>query len=277
MTGYGIGIAGNIKIEARSFNHKHLDIQVKMPHVLYYCENDIRKEVKAKFIRGHVEISVNRADTDIVRMKINKPLATEYYHALVSLKEELSLAGEIDVNVLASYRDIFRVEDESKLEDVNEALGIALQELESTRTEEGKNLVDDISARVRLLSKYINDIGEKRNRTIGETRQKLLDRLKEFLDNIVMDESRLVQEAAVLIERADITEEIVRFNSHIGHVENLLKTGDDVGKKLDFLVQELRREVNTIGSKTNDIEIAHYVIEIKHEIEKIKEQIQKLQ
>jgi len=277
MTGYGRGVAGNIRVEARSFNHKYLDIQIKIPLFLYYYENEIRKLVKSRFSRGHIEISVARTETDTVQIRINKPLAVEYYNALVSLKNELSLSGDIDINVLASHRDIFRSEEEAKIEYMNEALEAALLELEKMRTEEGRNLIDDIAGRVQLLSRYIGDVGERRNGIIADTRQSLLERLKEFIGDITMDESRLVQEAAVLIERSDITEEIVRFRSHISHIGNVLKTGDAIGKKLDFLVQELRREVNTIGSKTNDIEIANHVIEMKHEIEKIKEQIQNLQ
>jgi uncharacterized protein (TIGR00255 family) len=277
MTGYGRGIAGNFKVEARSLNHKHLDIQIKLPSFLYCYDNDIRKLVKSRFSRGHIEVSISRSDTEITHIMINKPLASEYYHALVSLKNELALAGEIDINVLASYRDIFRPGEDEKAEGMNEAVELALRELEKMRVEEGMNLVNDIAARVELLTKYIHGIGERRNEIIADMKQRLLERLKEFLGNITMDEARLIQEAAILIERSDITEEIVRFKSHISHIGDVLKTGDAIGKKLDFLVQELRREVSTIGSKTSDVGIANHVIEMKHEIEKIKEQIQNLQ
>lgn len=277
MTGYGRGTAGNIKVEARSFNHKYLDIQIKLPSFLYFYENDIRKQVKSRFSRGHIEISISRAEAEAVKIKINRPLAVEYYNALVSLKDELSLKGDIDINVLASYRDIFRPEEDARTEDMSEAVGKAMQELEEMRREEGRNLIEDVSNRMVLLNIYINNIEERRDSVITDTKQRLLERLKEFLDTITMDESRLVQEAAILIERSDITEEIVRFKSHIAHIGSVLKAGDVVGKKLDFLAQELRREANTIGSKTNDVEIANHVIELKHEIEKIKEQIQNLQ
>jgi uncharacterized protein (TIGR00255 family) len=277
MTGYGRGIAGTIKAEARSFNHKYLDIQIKLPPFLYHYDNDIRKLVKAKFDRGHIEISISRNDTETAHIAINKTLAREYYNALVSLKDELSLRGDIDINVLSSYRDIFRPQEEEKIEEMNEAVGLALQELEKMRIEEGRNLIDDIAGRIGLLTEYMNDIEGRRSRIIDDAKQRLLERLQEFLGNITMDESRLVQEAAILIERSDITEEIVRFRSHTGHIRDVLKTGDTIGRKLDFLVQELKREVNTIGSKTNDVEIANRVIELKHEIEKIREQIQNLQ
>ncbi|RJQ15103.1 MAG: YicC family protein [Nitrospiraceae bacterium] len=277
MTGYGRGASGNIKVEARSSNHKYLDIQIKLPSFLNSYENDLRKAIKSKFNRGHIEISVMKPEADTVRIKINKPLAREYYNALLSLKDELQITGDVDINLLASYRDIVCLEEEARVEELNEAVEMALQELKKMRSDEGRNLVYDIAARVRLLSEYLTDIEEKRNITVSDTKQRLYERLKEFLGDITIDESRLVQEAAILIERADITEEIVRLKSHLRHVGEALKSGDTVGKKLDFLVQELRREINTIGSKTHDVEIASAIIEMKHEAEKIKEQIQNLQ
>ena len=277
MTGYGRGVAGNIKVEARSLNHKTLDIQIKLPSFIFSYENEIRKLIKSRFQRGHIEISITKPESDIVKIKINKPLAMEYYNALVSIKDELSLQGDIDINVLASYRDIFCLEEEAKIDELNKAVETALSELEKMRIEEGRNLVDDISVRIQLLSRYINDIEERRNAIITDTKQRLYERLKEFLGDITIDESRLIQEAAILIERADITEEIVRIKRHLNHAVEVLKSGDTIGKKMDFLVQELRREINTTGSKTNDVEIVNSVIEMKHEIEKIKEQIQNLQ
>ncbi|MBI5410326.1 MAG: YicC family protein [Nitrospirae bacterium] len=277
MTGYGRGVAGNIKVEARASNHKYLDIQIKLPSFLYAYENDVRKMVKTQFSRGHIELSITESEAAAVQVKINKPLAKEYYNALASLKDELSIAGEIDIKVLASYRDIFCFEEEAKSGELQTAVEIALRELEKMRIEEGSSLIADINLRVRLLSKYLGDIEDRRNGIIADTKQRLCERLKEFLGGIMIDEARLIQEAAVLIERADITEEIVRLKSHLEHVEKTIISDIVVGKKLDFLVQELRREVNTIGSKSQDVEIANNIIEMKHEIEKIKEQVQNLQ
>jgi len=279
MTGYGRGVVGAIKAEARSFNHKNLDIQIKLPSFFYQFENDMRKMVKEMFNRGHIEIYITKTEIDTVQIKINKSLARGYYNALMSLKDELSIAGDININVLASYRDIFCMEEEDAgTNELNEAVKLALEELKKMRVEEGKNLLEDVAARAQLLKKHTSQIEDIRNKTIADTKQKLHDRLKEFLADTSIDESRLVQEAAILIERADITEEIVRIKSHLGHMEEMLRSGGDtVGKKLDFLVQELRREVNTISSKTNDVEVTNNTIEMKHEIEKIKEQIQNLQ
>ena len=277
MTGYGRGIAGSIKVEVRSFNHKNLDIQIKLPSFLYPYENEIRKLVKSRFQRGHIEVSVTKPEADIVKIKINKPLAMEYYNALVAIKNELSLQGDININVLASYRDIFCLEEEAKIDELNGAVEAALSDLEKMRVEEGRHLVDDIAVRIRHLTGYINDIEKRRNEVIVDTKQRLQERLKEFLGDITVDESRLIQEAAILIERADITEEIVRVRSHLSRASEVLGSGDTIGKKMDFLVQELRREINTAGSKSSDVEIVNNVIEMKHEIEKIKEQIQNLQ
>jgi len=201
----------------------------------------------------------------------------EYYNALVAIKNELSLQGDIDINVLASYRDIFCLEEETKIDELNGAVDAALSDLEKMRIEEGRHLIDDLTVRIRHLTGFINDIEKRRNEIIVDTKQRLHERLKEFLGDITIDESRLIQEAAILIERADITEEIVRVRSHLNHAAEVLESGDVIGKKMDFLVQELRREINTAGSKSNDVEIVNNVIEMKHEIEKIKEQIQNLQ
>ncbi len=277
MTGYGRGVAGNIKVEARSFNHKNLDIQIKLPSFLYSYENEVRKLIKSRFQRGHIEISITKPEADTVKIKINKPLAAEYYKALTSIKEELSLKGDIDINVLASYRDIFCLEEEAKIEELTTAVETALLELEKMRIDEGRNLIDDITARMFLLNGYIKDIEDRRNLITSDLKQKLLERLKEFLGDITMDEARLIQEAAILMERADITEEIVRLKSHLSRTSEVLMSGDAIGKKMDFLVQELRREINTIGSKINDVEIVNKVVDMKHELEKIKEQIQNLQ
>ncbi|MCK5506531.1 MAG: YicC family protein [Thermodesulfovibrionia bacterium] len=278
MTGYGRGTAGNFQVEIRSSNHKNLDIHINVPSYLFSCDSEIRKIVKQKVSRGRIEIYVPRQVINKIKLKVNKALAKEYYNALVSLKDELSISSNIGIDVIASHKDIF-IQDEPEIEitEFFDALNIALDEVKKTRIIEAENLVNDISQRIGLLGGYINNIESRRTEFIAEARQRLHDRLKEFLSNVSIDESRLIQETAILVERSDITEEIVRIKSHLGHFEDILKSGDSVGKKIDFFIQELRREVNTIGSKSQDVEIATYVVEMKHELEKIKEQSHNLQ
>lgn len=278
MTGYGKGMSEDFKVEIRSSNHKNIDIHINAPYYLFSYEAEIRKRIKQKFSRGRIDVYVPKQELDNVKLKVNTSLAREYYNALSTLKDELSIADDIGINILASQRDIFSLDEpDIDVSNLYNALDMAIKDLEEARAEEGENLVDDIKQRIDLLKKLLSYIEDKRVAIIDTTQQKLHDRLKELLENVSVDESRLIQEAAILIEKADITEEIVRIKSHLGQVEEVLKYGDTIGKKLDFLVQELRREVNTIGNKSQDVEIANNVVEIKHELEKIREQVQNLQ
>ncbi len=279
MTGFGMGEAGNFRVEIRSSNHKSLDIQINVPSYLYCYEAEIRKFVKQKIHRGRIEIYVRRQEEKTTKVKVNKSLAMEYYNALVTLKDELSISENIGFNFLASQRGIFSLEEQDvKIRYLYDALEIALDELKKMRAKEGKNLINDITKKVKLITSHITCIKNKRKEFISNAKKRLYERLKEFLGNMPIDDSRLIQETAILIERSDFTEEIVRIKSHLSYIKETLKSGKDaVGKKIDFLTQELRREINTIGSKSSDIEITRYVVEMKNELEKIREQIQNLQ
>jgi len=278
MTGFGKGAAGNFKVEIRSVNHKNLDIQLSIPAYMYSYEPEIKKSVKQRFQRGRIDIYMPRQEGDGRKLTLNASAARKYYDVFVSLKEELSLPDNVSLELLASQKDIFLM-DEPVVEaaEFYDALDAALKELEDSRIEEGRHLAEDISGRIDLINKYLTVIENKRAEVTAGAKAALLERLKELLDNTPIDESRIIQETAILIERSDITEEIVRARSHLKSFEGLLKSDDPSGKKMDFIIQELRREVNTIGSKTSDFETAENVIEMKHELEKIREQAQNLQ
>lgn len=278
MTGYGRGVTENFKVEIRSSNHRNRDIRINIPSYLYYYESKIRNMVKEKFQRGRIEIFVPKAEEEHLKLKINKSLAKEYYRALVSLKDELSIPGDIGINILVSQRDIFSLEEpEVEIPTFHKALEIALEELKKMRIEEGKNLVEDITRRIDFLNRHIAILEEKRIGFVENARTMLADKLKKILANISIDDARLIQEVAILVEKSDITEEIVRIKSHLKYTEVILGNSDVIGKKMDFLAQELHRELNTIGSKTTDAEISRLVIDMKHELEKIREQTQNLQ
>ncbi len=278
MTGYGKGTSGNFKVEIRSSNHKNLDIHINMPYYLFSYEPEIKKIIKKTIERGHIEILVPKQEMDNIKLKVNKSLAREYYNAFVSLRDELSLSDNIGIDMLASQRDLFILDEpEIDISGFYKALGAALEELSRTRIEEGKNLIHDISERIVFIKEYIANIEQKRAEFTASAREKLYEKLKEFLGDAQVDESRLIQETAIMIEKSDITEEIVRIKSHLKHFTEVLKSNDSVGKKLDFIIQELRREINTIGSKAQHFEIANNVVEVKHELEKIREQVQNLQ
>lgn len=278
MTGYGTGSSGNFRVEIRSVNHKNIDIHVNMPSYLYSCEPEIKKRVKARFQRGRIDVFVPKKESDTVKLSVNRPLAREYYRALVELKEELSLRGDVGIDILAAQRDIFAVDQpEADVSGLYEALDAALDELERSRQNEGKTLVHDISERTVLIKDHVGGIESRRKEFITTAKEKLLENLRELLGGTGIDETRLIQETAVLIERTDITEEVVRMKSHLMQFINILEAGGAMGKKLDFIIQELRREINTIGAKVQSYEIAGTVIEVKHELEKIREQAQNLQ
>ncbi len=278
MTGFGRAEAGSFKVEVRSSNHKNLDIHINVPHYLYSYDPAIRKSARSRFNRGRIDIFIPKQEVEGVKLRVNKILAREYYDALNSIKEELSISDDISINVIASQRDIF-VMDEPEIDEnaLMNAIDSALEELNKSRTEEGDNLIIDIRKRLSLLDEFVARIEEKRDVYIADARNRLHDKLKELLDNVQIDEARLIQETAIIVEKSDITEEIVRLKSHLKQFDEVLKSGDTIGKKLDFMIQEMRREINTVSSKTHDINITNNVVDMRHEIEKIKEQVQNLQ
>jgi uncharacterized protein (TIGR00255 family) len=278
MTGYGRGGAGNFKVEVRSSNHKNIDIQINVPYYLFSYEPEIRKKIKQRFNRGRIDVYIPRHEEGSVSLKVNTSLAREYYNALVSLRDELSMSDDIKIDLIAGQRDIFLMDEpEIDASALYEAVDAAMEDLVRTRTEEGSSLIRDIEERIQLLKKYIFSIEDNRMEFVNNAEQKMKDRIQELLGDASIDETRLIQEAAILVDKSDITEEIVRTKSHLDQFEHILHSGDTVGKKLDFMVQEMRREVNTIGSKAQDLQIINSVVEMKHELEKIKEQIQNLQ
>ena len=278
MTGYGKGETDSFRVEIRSINHKNIDIKLSLPQYLYCHELDIKKEVKKRFLRGRIEVYVFKQEGEKRGLVLNRDLAREYFEAFKSLKEEFSITGDISLNNLASQRDIF-VQEEVEVEfpKLLGALENALEELEKSRINEGVNLVNDIAGRIEILNNNLTSIKNRRKEIVAGAKAKLYERLKELLDDTPVDETRLIQETAVLIERSDITEEIVRAESHLGNIGNLTGEGGAVGKKIDFFIQEIRREVNTIGSKASDIDVIKQIVDMKSELEKIKEQVQNIQ
>jgi len=278
MTGYGKGETDSFRVEIRSINHKNLDVKLSLPQYLYCHELDIKKEVRKRFQRGRFEVYVFKQEEGKRNLTLNMDVAREYFEALKSLKEELSIDGDISLNNIAAQRDIFLYEEEDiELPKLFDALGNALDELEKSRIDEGVVLVNDITGRIEILNKYLSSIKGRRKEYIDVAKVSLFERLKELLENTPVDEIRLIQETAILIERSDITEEIVRAESHLIRIGELSLEGSAVGKKIDFFVQELRREVNTIGAKASDIDIIGQTVDMKNELEKIREQVQNIQ
>ncbi|MDO8282854.1 MAG: YicC/YloC family endoribonuclease [Thermodesulfovibrionia bacterium] len=278
MTGFGSAEKGDFSVEVRSVNHKNLDIHFNAPSYLYRLDADIRKFAKDSFNRGRIDIYVSKLSGNDKKIHINTRLAQEYQKALLSLKKELKLKDDVGLSFYTTLRDIFSSDDpELNVSDFNSALHSALKKLKISRRKEGKALVADINKRTLTINKYLLRIESRRKKITTTAVSSLRDRLKDIMKDAHLDESRLIQEAAILTERSDITEEAVRIKSHLNYMKDIIKSGDTVGKKLDFVIQELRREVNTIGSKSSDIGITVSVVEMKDELEKIREQVQNLQ
>jgi uncharacterized protein (TIGR00255 family) len=290
MTGYGRAEAliegRKWTIEIKSLNHRYIEIITRLPSVLSSLDVDIKKRVSERVFRGRIEISI-QADAESgpengVHYSLNLPLLRNYHSLLTQIREELNLKDEIEMKTLVRFKEIF-IPSETRFDPtvawggLQKTLDEALEALIRMRRVEGETLKNDFLARLGALKRYIASARARAPRTVLEYKQRLQDRIRELTEGLEIDPVRLSQEVALLAEKSDITEEIVRFESHVGQVEKLLQGSDTIGRKLDFLLQEMGREVNTIGSKSNDIAIAQDVIELKSELAKLREQAQNVE
>ncbi len=290
MTGYGRAEAliegRKWIIEVKSLNHRYIEIITRLPNVLSSLEVDIKKRVGERIFRGRIELSI-QADAESgsdngVQYSLNIPLLKNYHSLLLKIREELGLKDEVTLRMLSRFKEIF-VPSETRFDPaavwggLQKTIDEALDALIRMRQVEGEVLKKDFLARLETLKRYLDSAKLRTPRTVLEYKQRLQERIRELTEGLEMDPVRLSQEVALLAEKSDITEEIVRFESHIGQMEKLLQSSDAVGRKLDFLLQEMGREVNTIGSKSNDVAIAQDVIELKSELAKLREQAQNVE
>lgn len=289
MTGFGRGESSDDKrrfiIEIRTINHKYNDIVVKKPKHLNYLEDRIKKTVKEKLTRGRIEIYVsleNINDQDAF-VKPDILLAKSYKSALDTLAEELNITNDVTLTSFLRFQDIFSIEkaeiDEEEIWALlSNCLQNAVDEVLHMRTEEGIKLAQDIQKRAMIIKEYVAKVEELSDIVVEEYRTKLTERINDLLENVCeIDESKITNEVAFYADRSNITEEIVRLNSHIEQLLTTIKSDKSVGRKLDFIIQEMNRETNTIGSKSTDIRITNIVVEIKSELEKIREQVQNIE
>ncbi|ABQ27324.1 YicC/YloC family endoribonuclease [Geotalea uraniireducens] len=288
MTGYGKAEVdlptGRIIVEIRSVNHRYGEIFVKLPRMFLPFENDIKKAVSQRLKRGKIEVFVQREESagGTAGPAVNLPLARSYYRAFSSIREALGLAEEVSLALIAAQKDVMGVSEsvaapESVPEELMTAVQRATDSLDAMRSREGETLLDDLRKRRSLLSVIIDRVAERSPLVVAEFAARIKERVAQLaLDSTVTDE-RLAQEVAIMADRCDITEELVRFNSHLQQFDETLALNEPVGRKLDFLLQEINREVNTIGSKANDAEIALCVVELKAELERIREQVQNIE
>ena len=288
MTGYGKGEAtassGSFLVEIRSVNHRYGEISVRLPRTFYAFENEVKRLAGSFLKRGKIDISVqwDEAAAANTAPQLDMAVARGYYDAYTRLSKELNLPQDAPLSLIMSQKGVLKevagTVDETELQpQLLAAVKGAVIALEGMRIKEGEALAEDLKARRLQISEWANMIGERIPQVVVEYRQKLKARLEQLLEGAEMDESRLAQEVALLADRSDITEELVRLSSHFNQFDEALRSSEPVGRKLDFLMQEMNREVNTIGSKSNDSGITNLVIQIKAEMEKMREQVQNVE
>ena len=288
MTGFGrCEVQKNSRkftVELKSVNHRYLDVNIRMPKKLNFFETAIRTLLKSYANRGKVDIFITYEDLSQtqVSVKYNAALAAEYMKYLKQMEDEFGLENDVRVSTLSRYPEVFTMEEQSEDEEelwngLKEALEGAFTQFVETRKTEGENLKKDITSKLDLLSEQIGFIEERSPQIVAEYRAKLEDKMKELLADTQIEESRIASEVILFADKICTDEEVVRLKSHISHMRNTLEEKDEIGRKLDFIAQEMNREANTILSKANDIEVSDRAISLKTEIEKIREQIQNIE
>ena len=288
MTGYGRARqtrnGRDITVEVRSVNNRYLDCTVKIPRTYIFAEDAVKTRVQKAVSRGKVDVfvTIDATAADETVVAVNEPLARGYYDALSRLKEMFSLEGELSAAVLAKFPDVLTVtKAEEDLEcvsgDICAVLDEALAAYNAMRAVEGDKLREDIAGRVTTIETVVGKVEERSPQTVAAYREKLTARMQEVLQSTTIDESRILTEAAIFADKIAVDEETVRLRSHIAQLRTMLQSEQPVGRKLDFLIQEVNRECNTIGSKCNDLTIAQDVVDMKAEVEKIREQVQNIE
>ncbi len=286
MTGYGRGQAQvdglSFSVEIKAVNHRYADVNVKAPRLLAPLEAEIKKQVAGTLKRGKIDVFISQESTAQLSITpvIDETIATAYLTAFQHLKEISGLPGEISLEFLASQKDVLVLRDlEFAVDDLHgclsQALSTALSAIQDMRSKEGVATAADIESRLHLLADFLVKIEEFAPRIPLEWQQKLQERLSRLQDN-GGDPQRVAQEIAIFADRCDISEEITRFKSHLTQFQDLLQQEEPVGRQMDFLVQELNREANTMGSKSNDAVLTRQVVALKSELEKIREQVQNI-
>jgi uncharacterized protein (TIGR00255 family) len=288
MTGFGAGdlttVAGRYVVEARSLNHRFLEVAVRLPRDLAALEERIRALVQARILRGRVEIAIIRDNYGkrVRTAKVDVDLAKAFTNALNDLKQTLGLPGTPDLSMLVGLPDLIKIEEPK--EDLEEiwpsiaaGLGQALSRLVTMREDEGGRLARDLEERMKHLEQRVAEVERRAPTVIKEYAARLSRRIGELMGAIPVDEGRVAAEVAIFADRSDISEEVTRFLSHLAQMRQTLVADGAVGRTMEFIVQELGRETNTMGSKANDLEIARAVIAIKGELESLREQIQNVE
>ncbi len=288
MTGYGRGEANDGEIaatvEVRSVNSRFLEVSARLPRTLTMRENDVKEVVRRKISRGKVNVvvTVRRELMTEAPLKVNAAAARSCYRLLNDLRKSVKLKGNVKLEHLLRFSEVFETDeadtrDEKEWSVVEQATNCALDEMAAMRLNEGEELQRDLEARLQKLGEWIDETEALSKERIPEERSRLRKRVGDILENGEVDEQRLELEIAFLADKLDVTEECVRFRSHNKFFLEVLRADQAAGRKLNFLVQEMNREVNTVGSKASDATIAHLVVQMKEELERIREQLQNIE
>lgn len=284
MTGFGKAQgsvnAAVVTVESRSVNGRYLELSVKLPRDWSHLESNVRDLVRSKISRGSVNVYIRKEDSAQTNVGINLEAARTYVNILRSLQNELSLSGTVSIDHLASYEPAFQATDTSEVDPWPELQAIVLSsidQMETMRAREGADLSADMIQRLNGILAGLTEVEALSAARIPQERERLRERVRQLVDEDAIDEQRLQLEIVLLAEKLDVNEECVRLRTHIKHYTDDLRGGGTVGRKLNFLLQEMNREVNTIGSKTNDAAIARIVVGMKEELERIREQVQNLE
>ena len=288
MTGYGRAVetvnGREFTVELRSVNNRYLDCSVRLPRLLSFAEDAVKQAVKAAVSRGKVDvfISLRSEAEDDVQVNLNRGVLEGYLAAMRQMVTEFGVQDDISVSAVSRLPDVFVVEkkevDEDQLQsDLLQAVSKALEGYDTMRTREGAALDADLRSRGETILSLVSQVEQGNGQTVADYRARLENKLREVLENTAIDESRILTEAAIFADKVAVDEETVRLRSHLQQMNSMLDGGGAIGRKLDFLLQEMNREANTIGSKCTDVKLARIVVDIKAELEKIREQTQNIE
>ncbi|MBA2174196.1 YicC family protein [Halobacillus locisalis] len=289
MTGYGkesITVDdSHIHVEVRSVNHRFLDISPKMPRNLLFMEERLKRKVQDKLARGRVDLFVTLEGKGLFERKVDVDwaLLDQYMAKFTDIKDRYQLTGDVSIDMVSKLDDIFTIQEVEEHTDelqqaLIEAVEQSLERLLVMREQEGARLVEDFQKRMVRMDEILLQLEEKRPVIVDEHRNKIRERIEEYTQEALdPDQSRVLQEVGLLAEKGDVTEELTRLQSHLSQFRVTLSEQEAIGRRLDFIVQEMHREVNTIGSKSNDAEVTQWVVSLKSEIEKMKEQVQNVE
>ena len=288
MTGYGRAVetvsGREFTVELRSVNNRYLDCSVRLPRLLSFAEDAVKQAVKASVSRGKVDVFISlrsEAEEDVV-VNLNRGVLEGYLNAMRQMVTEYGVQDDISVSTVSRLPEVFAVEkkevdEDQLLSDLLQAVNKALEGYDAMRTKEGAALDADLRSRGETILTLVSQVEQGNSQTVADYRARLENKLREVLENTAIDESRILTEAAIFADKVAVDEETVRLRSHLQQMNSMLDGGGAIGRKLDFLLQEMNREANTIGSKCTDVKLARIVVDIKAELEKIREQTQNIE